>query len=409
MAISWTKQRIVVTALSVLALIGIVVSIWFVDRMALAYLTGQRRVPGKDWFGRELRMQGPPPGYLFLGFSRPSKEPPGFELVRPSDTGLRSGLKAGDVVVSVNGKGYGSSFDLVSFQLANHNAGESVPVDVRRGQEQLSLEIELQAFYRSPKDLDLAYEEVEIDSNSGFLLRGWFIPPPTEGDGRAVVFVHGANSSRFQALDGAKIWHDRGYGLLTMDLSGRGTSQGDYITFTVNERDDVRSMVESLRVRPGISAEKVLIFGTSNGAASAIYAASALPNLPVLVLDTPYSDLWTAAEEMLASRGVQPRLLPLLSWAVWWRAGIDLKAIRPLDAITGFPGPVLFVHGDSDTQVPPHHTERMHERRVEAGLPSSRLLLPGGEHGFDNYPEDFWDQIVNFCDQQLGGAWRPAS
>ncbi len=68
--------------------------------------------------------------------------------------------------------------------------------------------------------------------------------------------------------------------------------------------------------------------------------------------------------------------------------------------------PVLFVHGDADTQVPPRHSERMHELRLERGLPSGRWVLPGGEHGFDNYPPEgiFWNRILDFFDKALGGA-----
>lgn len=387
-----------------------------VDRMAVAYLTGQRRVPGEGLWGESIPDGGPVPGYAFLGFTRPSDDPPGMRLVRPWDMARDVGLRAGDVVTAVDGKTFRSSEELMRHLVGHYGAGEVVPVSAfREGNGALDLRMTLRAFVRHPGDLDLPYENVELQSDSGFVLWGWFIPPPERSDGRIGVFVHGANSSRFQALEnGANFWHRRGYGLLTMDLSGRGSSGGEYITYSVNERLDVKSMLRWARNRPGIDPGKVVLFGTSNGAATAIYAAAGDDALPALVLDAPYADLWEAASTMLRARGGQPILRYPLSIAVRLRAGIDLRSVRPLDVITEVKAPVLFVHGDADRQIPLTHSERMHEARIRGGLPSELWVLPGGEHGFDNYPPEgiFWNRILDFFDRALGGppsAWDVAS
>jgi fermentation-respiration switch protein FrsA (DUF1100 family) len=378
-----------------------------VDRMAVSYLTGQRRVAGEGFWGESIPEEGPVPGYAFLGFTRPSEDPPGMRLVRPWDMARDIGLTAGDVVTAVDGKTFGSSEELMRHLVASHGAGDVVEVEAVRNGEALRLRMTLRAFVRHPGDLGLPYREVEIPSESGHLLRGWLIPPPERSDGRLGIFVHGANSSRFQALEnGAQFWYRRGYGLLTMDLSGRGSSEGRYITYTVDERLDVKSVLRWTRSQPGIDPHKVVVFGTSNGASSAIYGLAGDTELPALVLDAPYCDLWEEAGEMLSARGRHPILRYPLSIAVWLRTGIDLRSIRPLDVVTDVMAPVLFVHGDADRQVPLTHSERMHEARRRKGLPSELWILPGGEHGFDNYPPEgiFWNRILDFFDRALGGA-----
>jgi dipeptidyl aminopeptidase/acylaminoacyl peptidase len=190
-----------------------------------------------------------------------------------------------------------------------------------------------------------------------------------------------------------------------MDLSGRGASDGEYVTYTVNERHDVAGMVRWLRQKQGVRPDAMVVFGTSNGAAASIYAAAEDPALAALALDAPFADLWVAAGEMLGSRGVSPWLRYPLSLAVRWRAGIDLKRIRPIDAIEEIRVPILFIHGDADNQVPPYHSELLEESRRKAGLPTERWVLPGGEHGFDNYPPPgiFWNRVLDFFDSALGG------
>jgi dipeptidyl aminopeptidase/acylaminoacyl peptidase len=190
-----------------------------------------------------------------------------------------------------------------------------------------------------------------------------------------------------------------------MDLSGHGSSGGDYVTYTIDERKDVAAMLRWARHHPGIDPRRVVVFGTSNGAAAAIYAAAADDELPALVVDAPYGNLWDAAGSMLISRGGKAILRYPLFLAVRWRAGIDLRAVRPADVITDIKAPVLFVHGDADRRVPLTHSESMHAARQAAGLPSELWVLRGGEHGFDNYPPEgiFWNRILDFFDRALGG------
>jgi dipeptidyl aminopeptidase/acylaminoacyl peptidase len=193
--------------------------------------------------------------------------------------------------------------------------------------------------------------------------------------------------------------------MLTMDLSGRGSSEGEQITYTVNERHDVAAMTGWLRSR-GVHAEKLVVFGTSNGGASAIYAATMDSAIAALALDAPYSDLWAMARETLEDRGLPTVLAWPLRWSVERRAGFDVRDVRPIDVIDDIGVPVLFVHGDADTEVRPYHSERMHGARRSAGLVSERWVLPGGEHGFDNYPpqDEFWGRILDFFDSAIAST-----
>ena len=294
-------KKIISLVLLLTAGAGILFSARVVDRMAVAYLSGQRRVVGEGSWGEKLPDDGPVPGYLFLGFTRPSENPKGMTIRRPREMARELGLAPGDVVTEVDGKSFSSSQDLMSHLVRTTQAGQRLSLTaVTPGEEARELTVTLRAFVRNPGDLDLPYENVEIRSDSGYLLQGWLIPPPERSDGRLGIFVHGAKASRFQALEGgAKHWYRRGYGLLMMDLSGRGASEGVYITYTMNERHDVTSMLRWARHHPKINPQRLVVFGTSNGAAAAIYAASLDALLPALAVDAPYGDLWDAAGSML--------------------------------------------------------------------------------------------------------------
>lgn len=394
-------RRILLLSAATLMLGGLAAGAWFADRMALSFLTGQRRMPGQDWFGNRIRVDGPTPGYAFLGLSEPNQKPPGFRITRPADEGVEYGLQAGDIVLSVDGRVFQSSFRLISSLLADHLAGEQISVRALRGSRQLDLNIVLRPFYRSPADLGLSYEEVAFRSKSGFDLSGWYIPASSAQEERTLIFVHGAKASRFQALDSVLDWNRRGYSVLAMDLSGRGASSGDYVTYTQNERLDVLSMVQWLAEVRNVPANRTVIFGTSNGASTAVFAAAQLPQLAGLILDAPYSDLWAEALETLSAKGVPAALAPILACSVWLRSGVDIRSVRPLDAIQKVTAPTLLIHGDADTQVLPYHSEFLHRKRLESGLPSQLWVIPGGQHGFDGYPAGWCKRAIDFADRAI--------
>ncbi|MCY4626776.1 MAG: prolyl oligopeptidase family serine peptidase [Acidobacteria bacterium] len=400
-------RRLLVFGAVALALVPVLFGIRLLDRMALAYTTGLRRSVDSPGFGGVMPpADGPPPGVAFIGFSQPAEDAEGFVMRRVTAQGREAGLRNGDRVTAVDGVAYRDAREAMGGLISTRIAGETVDLTVVRSGEELTLPLRLSRYVRHPGDLGLVFEEVALASGSGHTLRGWWIPPPGDSDGRAVVWVHGAHSSRYQALDhGAEFLHDRGYGILTMDLSGRGSSDGEYITYTWNERHDVRSMVRYLRSRPDADASRVVVFGTSNGAASAMYAAAELGDLPALALDAPYADLWRAAGSMLEMRGGIPALRGPLALFVRMRTGLRIREVRPVEVVDEIPGPVLFVHGDRDRQVPPEHSLELHDARLAAGLPSRRWILPGGEHGFDDYPPPgiFWNRIADFFDDALGG------
>jgi pimeloyl-ACP methyl ester carboxylesterase len=381
-------------------------AVYTIDRMALSYLRTPRGLPFPEHLMEaKISFEKGIPGYAFLGMSSPSDNPPGFRIIRPWADGWELGVRPRDIVTSVNGKTYQGSEEVLESLIAAHDAEEILPVVVQREGETLNLDLKLKPFIRSPADLGLSFEEVEIDSASGFKLRGWFIHPPEWSDGRAAVFVHGARATRYQGLEGVLHWHRRGYGLLTMDLSGHGLSEGFYVTYTVNERLDVTSMLDWVRQHSAVDSDRIVLFGTSNGASAAIFSASENPLLSALVLDAPFSDLWSTATEM----GIPSALLYLLSPAVRIRAGIDFNKVRPIEVIDQIQAPVLFIHGDADREVLPYHSQTMAEARRKAGLPTQMWSIPGGRHGFDDYPptEVFWDRVLDFYDEILGAPPSP--
>jgi dipeptidyl aminopeptidase/acylaminoacyl peptidase len=57
-----------------------------------------------------------------------------------------------------------------------------------------------------------------------------------------------------------------------------------------------------------------------------------------------------------------------------------LAAISPMTTLERLTSPVLFVHGDRDTNVPVAESVQAHQELLALGAPSDLLLLPGEGH-----------------------------
>jgi dipeptidyl aminopeptidase/acylaminoacyl peptidase len=200
---------------------------------------------------------------------------------------------------------------------------------------------------------------------------------------RGTVFVlHGIRDCKESMLAWGERLAAAGYRAVLMDARGHGRSSGDFLTYGVVEARDLSQVLDAL-VAQGLASGKVGVMGMSYGAATSIEWAGVDPRVAAVVAVAPFASLRavvpTYARRFLPGLGA---LLPdfLLARTVT-RAGLtasfDPDAASPLDAITRTRAPVLLVHGQDDTNIPPEHSVAMHERAADH---SDLLLLPGEDH-----------------------------
>ena len=130
------------------------------------------------------------------------------------------------------------------------------------------------ALASSPAVFDLAYEDVTFPSAGDRIpLRGWFLP--AAGSDRAVVIVHGRNSTRTgdegQHVSDAAALVAHGYNTLLFDLRGHGESGGVRYTLGTAEQRDVLGAVAYLE-RRGFAPARTGFWAHSMGAATVLLA-----------------------------------------------------------------------------------------------------------------------------------------
>jgi uncharacterized protein len=81
---------------------------------------------------------------------------------------------------------------------------------------------------------------VELVTSDGLRLSGWTIP---SRNGAAVILQHGYGGNSGQMLPVALMLTRHGYGVLLFDFRGHGASEGDFVSFGLNEVRDTEAAI----------------------------------------------------------------------------------------------------------------------------------------------------------------------
>ncbi len=222
-------------------------------------------------------------------------------------------------------------------------------------------------------------ERVQIRSDEGLLLTGYFLP--VENAKGTMLLVHGYRSGPFCDFGAAfKYYHSLGWNLLAVCQRAHGESEGRFITFGVKERFDVRDWALYLTDRFGAS-HRIVLTGISMGSATVLMSlGTRLPDsVRCVIADCGYTSPRDEFIHVLKSRRIPVH--PLLEIAGLFAklfADFGFSDCSTLGALRGSRRPVLFVHGEADRLVPVRFTVE----NYGACTAEKRLLtVPEAGHG----------------------------
>jgi pimeloyl-ACP methyl ester carboxylesterase len=209
-----------------------------------------------------------------------------------------------------------------------------------------------------------------------------------------VIYLHGNCSSRVEALTAVPVLLPCNISVFCLDLSGCGRSGGEYISLGWYERDDVALVVDYLRSSNRVTC--IGLWGRSMGAVTSLLHGDRDPSIAAMVLDSPFSSLRTLAEELTRNYVKIPKLIlsgaiSLIRKTVKSKAGFDINDLNPLDHVTQCFIPSLFVAGNEDTFIQPHHARELYERY--AG--DKNISIVDGDHNSIR-PKFLLDSIAIF-------------
>jgi uncharacterized protein len=252
---------------------------------------------------------------------------------------------------------------------------------------------------RTPADLGVAYEDVQIPTANRRVLRGWFI---SGGDGRrpAVVLVHGWGRNVERMLPYVAMLHPAGLHLLAFDARHHGASDPDGHASMKKFSEDIRAAVDDLTARPDVDRARIAVLGLSIGGSAAIHAAAHDRRIRAVVTVGAFAH---PREAMLQTGLGSPLLAPALPLAfrfIEWRIGARFDDLAPERHIGRVAGRVLLVHGEDDRVVEADNAGRLARA---AGGRAETWLLRGRGHSDPHLEPGFAERLVRFLGEALDG------
>ncbi len=240
----------------------------------------------------------------------------------------------------------------------------------------------------------------------GAVLKGWYVQP-ANGNGSAVILLHGMADNRQGMTGFAYMFLMHGYAVLLPDSRAHGESGGSLVTYGVMEREDVRRWTEWLR--PRITA-CIDLFGESMGGAIAVQASAVTPGLCAVVAESSFASFRAIANDRIEQEtGLGPWFtrtlgIPTRESALLYarlRYGVNLADADPLKAIAVSRVPTLLICGTEDLNIPMRHSIAL-ER---AGRTHTQLwIVEGAKHtaAMSVNPAKYEVEVVGWFDGHGG-------
>ena len=239
-----------------------------------------------------------------------------------------------------------------------------------------------QEAYRAGRDWIAGHEteEVEVQSDDGFLLHGLFVPHVNPR--ATVILFHGWRSSwemDFTCI--LPFLYEQRLQMLLVDERAQGDSEGRFITFGVRERSDVPIWVEYAANRFG-EKHPIFLQGLSMGATVVTMASSTRfdANVRGIVADCGFTSPYEVVSAVWRDRTPFPAHFAMWLLDRYTRlfADFGLKEYSAPEALAQTEYPVLFIHGTADKFVPSYMTKQSYEA---CGSEKTLLLVDGATHG----------------------------
>ncbi|XP_023634975.1 uncharacterized protein LOC17880449 isoform X1 [Capsella rubella] len=241
-------------------------------------------------------------------------------------------------------------------------------------------------------------QDLELTNSRGHTLRcSHYIPSSSQEDTPlpCVIYCHGNSGCRADANEAAMVLLPSNITVFTLDFSGSGLSDGDYVSLGWHEKDDLKTVVSYLRNSNQVS--RIGLWGRSMGAVTSLLYGAEDPSIAGMVLDSAFSNLFDLMMELVDVYKIRLPKFTVKVAVQYMRRIIQKKAkfnIMDLNCVKVSPKtfiPALFGHASGDKFIQPHHSDLI--LKCYAG--DKNIIKFDGDHN-SSRPQSYYDSVLIF-------------
>lgn len=233
-------------------------------------------------------------------------------------------------------------------------------------------------------------------TNQGLKQVAWYLPAAKHSS-KTVIVVHGFANSKSNMKPYAELFHELGYNVLVPDNIAHGESEGHFIGYGWNDKDNIIKWAKGLISQD--SNQDITLFGVSMGGATVMMASGEkLPRqVSTIIEDCGYSSVWDELAYQAKDMYNLPEF-PILygvSGLSKIFAGFTYAEASSIKQLAKNHLPTLFIHGDSDKFVP---TKMVYDNYAASQGPKELYLVKGAKHAksFEKNPDAYKATIEAF-------------
>jgi uncharacterized protein len=269
------------------------------------------------------------------------------------------------------------------------------------GRRSLSAKDETQA-QGMARNHDSELAEVAISARDGAILSAWSIRP-RDGNGRAVILLHGLSDNRLGMIGYAELLVRHGFSVLMPDARAHGSSGGQLATYGLLESDDIRRWFDWLQLNqhPGC----IFGFAESMGAAQLLESLQTEPHFCAVAAESPFSTFREIAYDRVGQffhtgpwlgRTVLRPVVEIAFGYSRWKYKMNFEQVSPERIVAETKVPVLLIHGRDDRNIPIRHSRRIAADNLALVL----WEVPDTDHcgAISTAPQEFEQRLIHWFD-----------
>nr|CAN66506.1 hypothetical protein VITISV_035499 [Vitis vinifera] len=264
--------------------------------------------------------------------------------------------------------------------------------------------------------MDNSYQNFTLTNGRGHTLHcSHYVPSPFPEDTPlpCVIYCHGNrvlrmrefridsfgscgqySGCRADANEAAVILLPSNITVFTLDFSGSGLSDGDYVSLGWHERDDLKVVVSHLRSNKQIS--RIGLWGRSMGAVTSLLYGAEDPSIAGMVLDSAFSNLFDLMMELVDVK----MAVQYMRRVIQKKAKFDIMDLNCLQVAPKTFIPALFGHAIEDRFIQPHHSDIIFKSYSvlchSGGLVGDKNIIKfDGDHN-SSRPQFYYDSVSIF-------------
>lgn len=261
--------------------------------------------------------------------------------------------------------------------------------------------IKLHTDLKNPKlSKDLRLIQKYLKTTDGISICSWYMP--VKNPKAVLILVDGykeVNEDKIRMFGHAEYLRKAGYSTLLIDLRSFGKSEGNKITFGVNEWKEVEAAYDYLKTLSENNKKKIGFLGISMGGVISIITKAITGKGDFIIASTPFANFKSLFDFQIRKRGLPSFLfLPILRTAALFELGFNYEHYTATNMVGKVRVPIFITSAKHDRIVNSADAKHIYDK---ANRPKEYWQTNTTHRTFKDNPLVFQNKILNFLSKYI--------